>query len=135
MVWPIKIAIPLTARSIEEIQAAVIATMIVDLAQIQALRREGQGFDLYRSGIRYRREQRQGAFPDVERFQTIRSMLVTGWADCDDLAPALAAQRILEGRTDARPIVVESPGIGFHVVVRYADGRIEDPSARLGMLG
>lgn len=135
MVWPIKIAIPLTARSIEEIQAAVEATMIVDLAQIKALRREGKRFDLYAEGIRYRREQRRGAFPDVERFQTVRSMLRTRWADCDDLAPALAAQRIIEGRTDARPLVVRSPGVGFHVVVRYMDtGEIEDPSARLGML-
>lgn len=135
MVWPIKIAIPLTARCIEEVQAAVDATMIVDLAQIRALRREGKRFDLYREGIRYRREQRRGHYPDVERFQTIRSMLITRWADCDDLAPALAAQRVLEGRTDARPIVVRSPGIGFHVVVRYMDsGEIEDPSARLGML-
>lgn len=135
MVWPIKIAIPLTATCIEEIQAAVEATMIVDLAQIRALRRTGERFDLYSAGIRYRREQRRGAFPDVERFQTIRSMLKTRWADCDDLAPALAAQRILEGRTDARPLVVRSPGVGFHVVVRYMDtGEIEDPSARLGML-
>lgn len=134
---PIKIAIPLTACSMGELQAAVLATFIVDLAQLKALESEtGQRFDLYRSGIRYRREQRQSSFPDVERFQTLRSMLITRFGDCDDLAPLWAAQLVHDRvDLDARPCVIESPGIGFHVVTVRGDGSVNDPSARLGMLG
>ena len=49
--------------------------------------------------------------------------------DCDDLAPWLAAERIIGkgGPRDrkARAVAVSSPGIGWHVVVRRGDGRIE----------
>lgn len=55
--------------------------------------------------------------------------------DCEDLACALAAEKILMG-TPARPALKAQPRpngtVLYHVVVRTPDG-IEDPSAKLGM--
>lgn len=60
-----------------------------------------------------------------------------GAGDCDDHAPHLAASIQAIGG-EARAVVIESPGIGYHVIVvtRDQDGarRIIDPSARRGMM-
>lgn len=83
---------------------------------------------LYRSGVRYRQEQR-------EAFLCIPGVLMRGWGDCDDLACWRVAE-LQERGTDARVYVRKSrsgiPG-RWHAVVRLPDGTIEDPSARLGM--
>ncbi len=133
----IPIAIVLRAHSIEEIQAAVMGTFLVDLVQLRAInaaRPRRDPWNLYTSGIEYRRELRDSHFPEVERFLTIRSLIVMRFGDCDDLAPACAAMRYLAGDRRAKPWVIRSPGIGYHVITRLGNGDVEDPSARLGML-
>jgi len=133
----IPIAVVLRAKSQAEIQAAAIGLFVIDVVQLRAINRErppGDPWDLYTAGIEYRREVRQSHFPEVERFSSVRSIIATGFGDCDDLAPALAAQKFLAGDRRARPLVIRSPGIGYHVIVRLGNGNIEDPSARLGML-
>lgn len=135
----IPIAVVLRARTPAEIQAAAIATFVIDVAQlreINATRRLNRRppWNLYTAGIEYRREQRKSHFPDVERFQSIRSLIATRFGDCDDLAPAAAAMRFLAGDRRARPLVIRSPGIGWHVITVHGNGDVEDPSARLGML-
>lgn len=92
---------------------------------------------LYESGIFYKPETRGAPAPGVERFQTIASLYAVGSGDCDDLAPARSAEMVVREGRAAMPLVIGSNG-RYHVVVAYRgdDGslRIEDPSARLGML-
>lgn len=96
---------------------------------------------LYKAGIPYKREVCRTDVPGAcERFLSPLQLLAERGrlgADCDDLAPWRAAERIL-GRhaprdPDAMAVSIPSPGIGYHVIVRLGDGRIEDPSKVLGM--
>jgi hypothetical protein len=85
--------------------------------------------DLYKSGIRYKREPKEpGRF---ERWQTIKDLMQKGVGDCEDLAAARVAQLRMIG-IRAVPWL-RRKGNTWHVVVRYPNGRIEDPSRRLGM--
>ncbi len=85
--------------------------------------------DLYKSGVVYRKEPREhGRF---EQWRTIRELMQTGYGDCEDLACARVAQLRMMG---IRAIPwLKKHGHTWHVVVRYPNGRIEDPSRRLGM--
>ena len=82
---------------------------------------------LYSSGVRYREEP-----PGTEEFCAIPDVLRRGWGDCDDLAPWRAAELRLCGEEATAEPVHMGDGL-WHVVVRRADGSIEDPSALLGM--
>lgn len=84
---------------------------------------------LYDAGVRYIRE---GAQPR-EEWRSALEVIEHGGGDCEDLATYRAAELQLGGE-DARAIAVRS-SLGWHIVVRRGDGTIEDPSARLGMLG
>lgn len=125
----IPVAIVGHVESESELQAACDASTIMSLAQLKNRKLPS----IYDAGIYYRNEQRKTHFPEVERFQTASSLHNIGAGDCDDLACVRAAELILEGE-NARAIPVRSPGIGWHVVVLRENGRVEDPSARLGML-
>jgi hypothetical protein len=100
-----------------------------------AARQENPLPPLYASGVRYEREPLcrtvQGAVHTCEEFVTAHEVVRRGWGDCDDLAPYLASDLRLQGEL-AHAIARPSPA-GWHVVVRRADGSIEDPSAQLGM--
>ena len=87
---------------------------------------------LYESGVRYQNEPDDGQ----EEFACIEPVYYRKWGDCDDLAPWRVAELRNAGekakiriqwkrRRDGRKL--------FHIVVRRANGRIEDPSAILGM--
>lgn len=95
--------------------------------------------DLYRSGVKYKRDPKRGrAFCEANRgacepFKSPLEVMRVGHADCDDLAPWLAAQRILEGDKRARARAIDAPGVGYHVIVKRGDGSTEDPSKKLGM--
>ncbi len=83
---------------------------------------------LYRSGIRYRRED------GTENWLLPSEALLAGAADCEDLS----AYRVGELRAtgvdpDARIVVEQSGPRTLHAVVRRGDGTIEDPSRALGM--
>ena len=85
---------------------------------------------LYSSGVRYRLE------PDgTEDFTDLEVLLRRGWGDCAQLV----AWRVAELREQGEPAQVRLTWVThngrrmFHVQVRRADGRIEDPSVRLGM--
>jgi len=93
---------------------------------------------LYEAGVRYIKEP-----PDKEIFQSIGSVIKTGGADCEDLA----AWRVSElrewarlGRKDgdarARFLIkkMRRPnGLLYHIMVLRGNGKVEDPSRRLGM--
>lgn len=78
--------------------------------------------ELYRSGVRYERE-----YPR-ERWLPVPLVLAERIGDCEDLA----AWRAAELGRGARAVPLKTRS-GWHIVVRKADGSIEDPSRRLGM--
>lgn len=84
---------------------------------------------LYKSGVVYEREPK--AMGRFERWQTIKDLVEKGFGDCEDLAAARTAELRLKG-IRARPWL-KRYGTTWHVVVKYPDGRIEDPSKILGM--
>jgi hypothetical protein len=90
---------------------------------------------IYRSGVRYRNEDPTKGYED---FAIIPSILKRGWGDCDDLCPWRVAELHQAGETGARIRIKwkrTSNGKLYHIQVRRADGRIEDPSRLLGMKG
>jgi hypothetical protein len=90
---------------------------------------------LYRSGVRYRREGPPAAGqPRLERFQTIPEVLKRKYGDCEDLAAWRVAELRMSG-IRAVPWIVQPGKRLYHVQVKYPDGRIEDPSKKLGMKG
>jgi len=82
---------------------------------------------LYESGVRYVPEPK-----GQEKWLTYDKVLRAGKADCEDLAAARSAQLIRQGIM-AWPLVIRTGRKRFHAVVRWPDGRIEDPSKILGM--
>ena len=97
---------------------------------------------LYKAGVRWERDTcRAPHVPGAcERFLSPLMVLRERHkGDCDDLAPWRTAELILginnRGRRDrkARAFSLRSPGIGWHIKVRHGNGKVEDPSRRLGM--
>ena len=99
---------------------------------------------LYASGVRYQPEPGYtfNGKP-AEEFASIPIVLARKNGDCDDLAPWLCAELIHGGerakiRVQWRARRNLDGSLGrkyFHIVVRRANGAIEDPSAKLGMNG
>jgi hypothetical protein len=86
---------------------------------------------IYSSGVFYRAEP-----IGEERWRDIPSVLREGWGDCEDLACWRAAELVEREGIAARPSYRwrRRPGISiYHIVVRLPNGRIEDPSRKLGM--
>lgn len=76
------------------------------------------------------------ADPD-EWWKDWRSILATGTFDCEDIAPAIAAELLSMG-IPARPVAYEAAPDLWHVIVEYWDGkrmRYGDPSILGGMAG
>lgn len=100
---------------------------------------------LYASGVVYKNEPTGQTFNGLpaEEFAAIPVVLARKWGDCDDLAPFRVAELIRAGerakiRVQWRARRNFDGTLGrkyFHIVVRRADGTIEDPSAKLGMNG
>lgn len=100
--------------------------------------------ELYKSGVRYMEEPLHqvtlghvGKAQRIEEFAAIPAVIERGFGDCDDLAP----WRCAELREHGEPAKIRiqwkrNPENGmklFHIVVRRANGTIEDPSLLLGM--
>jgi hypothetical protein len=91
---------------------------------------------LYDAGVRYVPED----YPR-EEWQGIEALYRAGEGDCEDLACARCAELIVFDGIAARPVFRSrelrrpdgSPFRLYHILVQYPDGRIEDPSAILGM--
>lgn len=139
--WPLRAAIVLPLRGPAGLQLAL--DVLTDLNAL-TLAHNDRIPPIYASGVRYARESalmgdglevaaldpRSGTVE--ERFSHLARVLEIGAGDCDDLASWRAAELRVRHGIDARATPVPSDG-GYHVVVRYPDGRIEDPSAILGM--
>lgn len=55
-----------------------------------------------------------------------------GYGDCEDLAAARVAELRVKAGIKAVPWLKKKGKI-WHVLVRYPDGTLEDPSRKLGM--
>jgi len=101
----------------------------------QRARVEGIGAatpNLYEQAIRYRREPRDPLTGlRLEEWKIYPELIADGVGDCEDLAAARVAELRNRG-INARPWLARH-GRMWHVQVRLPDGRIEDPSKRLGM--
>lgn len=85
---------------------------------------------LYKSGVRYRREPK---IPGrTEKWKTFSQIVRDGYADCEDLAAARVSELRVKAGIKAIPWL-KKKGKVWHVVVRYPDGTLEDPSRKLGM--
>lgn len=67
-----------------------------------------------------------------ERLLTIPQLYLQGGGDCDQLAPARAAELQVRGVMAWPEVIKISPTL-YHVFVRHPNGRAEDISAHLGM--
>ena len=86
---------------------------------------------LYESGIRYEEEP-----PGRDDWQDIPETLLLRVGDCEDLGCWRVAELRTRVREHAVPYVKKSLSghrTVYHVAVRRADGRLEDPSRILGM--
>lgn len=96
---------------------------------------------LYEAGVTYKPERRREDGSHVseygEEWQTIPWVLYRGYGDCEDLGAWRAAELRVRYGIPANPYIkIRRMPDGYwraHVVVRWPDGRIEDPSAKLGM--
>lgn len=90
--------------------------------------------ELYKAGVRYIPEDGIHA-PKSEIFGGIKYVLAKRGADCEDLAAWRVAELRLRGEQARARLSWRRFGrhYRYHVTVRRGDGRIEDPSARLGM--
>ena len=93
----------------------------------EQLLRAGSYPNNYDAGVRYQREA-----GDVWRH--VDEVNRSKWGDCEDLAAWRAAELRVSGEDpDAFVYVYKSGPHMFHAVVGRGDGRIEDPSIKLGM--
>jgi hypothetical protein len=119
------------SRSPESREGAAFAKAV-----LQALARQNANIiracrlpKLYTSEIVYRHEK-------GESFQDAKCVYEQGWADCSNLAAYRVGELLLQGE---RPTIhvrwreYDDGFRGYHVLVRRADGLIEDPSRLLGM--
>lgn len=83
---------------------------------------------LYRAGVVYQRER------GTEDWLTPSQILGRGYGDCEDLASWRVGELRATGiDPDARVIVRQTGPRTLHALVERGDGRVEDPSAELGM--
>lgn len=100
-------------------------------ANVVFLRNVGGVPKLYKSGVKYTPEK------GTEEWLTIPYVLSAGKGDCEDLAAWRAAEYIVAGipaKPDVRARLVNGVWRA-HAIVRLPDGRIDDPSIKLGMKG
>lgn len=116
-----------------ELSVALALLTVIDVCQMK-WRKLPQ---LYRSGVYYEREDAKQCWLPMkggcEDWLSAEQVIAQGKGDCEDLACYRAAELILKGER-ARAIPIRTR-IGWHIVVRRADGTREDPSRVLGMHG
>lgn len=84
---------------------------------------------LYRSGVRYKRERNRNGF---DQFYRPTQVFKRGGSDCGNLVAWRCAE-LRESGIPCRPHVIRTGRKRFHAQVKFPDGRIEDPSRKLGM--
>lgn len=111
----------------------VLASLLEALVAVNVawLREHPEAPALYESGVRYEEEP-----PGRDDWQDIPETIALRSGDCEDLGCWRIAELRTRGCEYAVPYVrrsVEGRRTVYHVAVRRADGRLEDPSRVLGM--
>lgn len=88
---------------------------------------------LYTSGVRYAQEEGGDALRPVNRWQTAVETYRLRAGDCEDLACWRVGELRAAGEKASPYIKFVRIGL-IHIQVRRANGLIEDPSRRLGMV-
>ncbi len=113
---------------------ASLKTLLMALMHIDVLylREHKNTPKIFEAGVKYAEEP-----PGQEDWQDIPTTLKLGWGDCEDLACWRAAELRERFGILAEPTFIwklrPNGGYLYHILVRYPDGRIEDPSRTLGM--
>lgn len=108
--------------------------LLLSLMQIDVdfLRAHPEAPNLYDAGVRYQEEP-----PGREDWQDIPTTIQLKNGDCEDLSCWRAAELRVRHNIQAEPTFIwklrKGGGYLYHIQVKYPDGRIEDPSRRLGM--
>lgn len=116
----------------------VIGLMLENIAWLRAYPNTPK---LYDSGVIYKpekhRETKEGKMIEYgEDWMTIPYIIYHGYGDCEDLGAWRAAELRVSGVKAVPDIAVRRLPDGAwraHVRVKWPDGHIEDPSAKLGM--
>ncbi len=117
----------------------VFGLMLENIAWLQA---HPETPELYQAGVSYKPERRRvnsagRATEYGEEWQTIPWVIYRGYGDCEDLGAWRAAELRAKFKIAATPFIkMRRMPNGYwraHVVVRWPNGQIEDPSAKLGM--
>jgi hypothetical protein len=116
------------ASTIGELEGLVTGLALASLSQMRDPTQGPRIPGIYCGRIRYEREPRKR-----ERWQTALETAIRGSGDCEDLVAYRLAEIWKDGETKARARVLHVNPTLRHVVVQRANGRIEDPSKRLGM--
>jgi len=119
----VRVTITMALRSIRELELTV--ELLARIGLEQAKRHHLPS--LYGGRIHYQLE----PF-GVERWQTPLETAALGYGDCEDLV-GYRLYELWRDRVPARCHIVQINPRLFHVLVRYPNGQIEDPSAKLGM--
>jgi len=113
----------------QALRTLLMALMYVDIAWLKA---NPSAPLLYESGVRYEEEP-----PGQEDWQDVPTTLRMRVGDCEDLACWRAAELRVRYGIQAFPTFTckkrANGGYLYHITVALPDGRIEDPSRRLGM--
>jgi hypothetical protein len=126
------------AMSQQMLAAGVYGLMLMNIAWLKA---HPETPDLYEAGIAYKPERRRESGGKAteygEEWQTIPWVIYRGYGDCEDLGAWRSAELRAKYRIEASPYIkIRRMPDGYwraHVVVRWPNGQIEDPSAKLGM--
>lgn len=117
-------------RSISDQTLLILLYALTDIDEAY-LRKHPETPTLYQSKVRYVEEP-----PGQEDWQDVPTCLRMGRADCDDLAPWLAAERRVRQNLLAYPIYRSKPlkggSVMYHIQTKVGS-RIEDPSWVVGM--
>lgn len=127
--------IPVGGRGNEDLTGEALAAYLEGIIAVNRLIIRNQPMPwLYKSGIRFIEED---PYQPYDKVPTFLEMLETGGGDC----AALVAARVAELRERCRDHATtkiywrpERRPLPFHAEVRRANGKVEDPSRRLGMV-
>ena len=118
----------------QELSHNILRLMLLSLTEINKMHLKADpGIPLlYESGVRYEEEP-----PGQEDWQDCLTCIKLRVGDCEDLACWRAAELQVRYGIMAQPTFIwkvrPNGGYLYHIQVKYPDGRIEDPSRRLGM--